>query len=294
MRRPTHSTSPKLSIGLPVYNGENFLEDAINSILNQTFKDFELIISDNASTDATEQICKKFSAEDERIRYFRNKKNLGAAINYNITFKHAKGEYFAWAAHDDAFAPTFYEKCVKILDGDEGIVLCFSETQFIDARGRLLKVTSSPLNAQSFSLTDRFLSIMSSGHIVTEIFGVIRSDVLKKTPLIAKYMTADIVLLAELSLYGKFYEVREPLFHHREHDNRSVKSHLDPKERTYWFDNSRRAKYIFPLWRRLFEHFKSIIRVPLDKKTKLLLFIVGLRVVYWRKHTLYEEIRRAV
>ena len=98
---------PRVSIGLPVYNGENFLEFALDSILGQTFQDFELIISDNASTDATESICRRYAAKDSRIRYYRNPNNQGAAQNYNRVFALARGEYFKWAAHDDVCKPNY-------------------------------------------------------------------------------------------------------------------------------------------------------------------------------------------
>ena len=107
---------PKVSIGLPVYNGEDFLAEALDSLLDQTYDDFELIISDNASTDSTADICTSYSAKDSRIRYLRSDVNLGAAVNYNLVFELATGEYFKWAAHDDICAPEFIGACVDILD----------------------------------------------------------------------------------------------------------------------------------------------------------------------------------
>src|ERR1051326_2036095 len=107
---------PRVSIGLPVYNGQQFLEEAINSLLAQTYSDFELIISDNASTDATEQICRAHAAADPRIRYYRNDKNRGPVWNLNRVFELARGELFKWAAHDDVCAPTLVERCVEVLE----------------------------------------------------------------------------------------------------------------------------------------------------------------------------------
>src|SRR5262249_60446249 len=104
------------SVGLPVFNGESYLESAITSVLGQTFEDFELIICDNASTDRTAEICNDYAARDSRIRYFRNPRNLGAAPNYNLAFSQARGRYFKWLAHDDRMRPSFLAKTVRVLD----------------------------------------------------------------------------------------------------------------------------------------------------------------------------------
>src|SRR5689334_3559190 len=95
----TAQKSPKVSIGLPVYNGENYLAKTIASILAQTFTDFELIICDNASSDSTQRICEDFARQDARVRYGRNEKNLGAGPNYDLAFSRSTGTYFKWAAH---------------------------------------------------------------------------------------------------------------------------------------------------------------------------------------------------
>src|ERR671915_430558 len=97
---------PLVSIGLPVYNGANYLRKAVETILEQSYESLELIISDNASTDDTADICRDLSARDARIRVSRNAQNVGAARNYNIVFNAARGKYFKWAAHDDVLAPT--------------------------------------------------------------------------------------------------------------------------------------------------------------------------------------------
>ncbi len=123
---------PRVSVGLPVYNGENFIKDALDSILAQTFEDFELIISDNASTDGTQQICRQYTSKDQRIRYIRNDGNIGASKNFNQVFELSSGEYFKWIAHDDLCAPEFLERCVEVLDQDPSIVLCFARPKAID------------------------------------------------------------------------------------------------------------------------------------------------------------------
>src|SRR5262245_38883261 len=114
---------PRVSIGLPVYNGERYLAETLNSMLAQTFEDFELIICDNASTDQTEQICRFYAGKDTRICYVRNATNLGAAKNYRRTFELSSGDYFRWANCDDLFAPESLACCVEILDWKPSVVL---------------------------------------------------------------------------------------------------------------------------------------------------------------------------
>src|SRR5262245_40295511 len=123
---------PLVSIGLAVYNGEEYLSDAISSILAQSFTDFELIISDNASTDRTEEICKTYADMDSRIRYSRNETNIGGVNNENLTFRLSKGKYFRLAAHDDVCDPKLIEKCVEVLERDQDVILCQTAIVNID------------------------------------------------------------------------------------------------------------------------------------------------------------------
>ena len=132
------SSSPRVSVGIPVYNGERYLEVAIVSVLNQTYQDFELIISDNASSDHTREICMEYAKQDPRIRYYRNDKNLGAAPNYNRVFQLSDAEYFKWADYDDLIAPDFLSKCIRILDQNPSVVLCYPRAMIIDENGKHL------------------------------------------------------------------------------------------------------------------------------------------------------------
>src|SRR5437867_8743488 len=131
--------TPRVNIGMPVYNGERFLEEAIDSMLNQSFKDFELIISDNASTDRTQEICRAYLARDRRIRYFQNQTNLGATANFNRVFELSSGEYFKLANADDLSAPDLLAKCVAVLDAHPEVVLCYPKTTIIDENGDMIR-----------------------------------------------------------------------------------------------------------------------------------------------------------
>lgn len=289
------SENPRVSIGLPVYNGARFLQKTIEAILNQSFQDFELIIADNASTDNTEEICREFAAKDKRIHYHRNQQNIGAALNYNLVFQLSRGEYFKWAAHDDIFAPKFVEKCVEILDKNPDVVLCHSITKVIDENGNFLenndelyvKFTNDnvKLKTDSQKPHERFFDIAYLPHSCYQIFGMIRSSVLKETPLIDNYAGADRLLLARLSLFGTFYQIPEHLFFLRRHSEQSINIiarsiHLY----TIWYDPSKKGKIIFPRWRRFNEHIIAINQSPLNRKQRLGCYFVLAKIfkIYWR------------
>jgi len=261
------SSTPLVSIGLPVYNGENYVADAIESLLAQTFIDFELIISDNQSTDTTDEICRSFAERDPRIRYSRNEENIGGARNFNRTFELARGKYFRWAAHDDTCQPEFIERCVEVLERDPGVVLCHSKVAIIDHAGNHQKNYDLALPGTSSDRPqDRFDDLILIGHLCFEMFGVIRADVLARTPLIATYVGSDRNLLAELGLHGRYFEVPERLMNIRYHEGRSVSK---PRhERTEWFNPGKRGSKQMPYWRSGSEYLQSIMRVPLEPQER--------------------------
>lgn len=209
---------------MPVFNGERYIEEALDSLLSQTFADFELVISDNASTDRTETICRSYAAKDQRIRYFRNRANLGFVFNFNNVFRLSSGEYFKWAASDDVCAPNYMLRAIQALDEDPTAVIAWGKTSGIDEHGTPVELfqevsdLNSPGSVYSPDPTVRFRRLMR--HIWWAngpFYGVIRSDVLARTPLHPQHRHGDKVLLAELCLHGRFYEVDEELFFSRVH-----------------------------------------------------------------------------
>ena len=258
---------PRVSIGLPVYNGERFVSKAIDSLLAQTFRDFEIIICDNASTDGTEDICRRYANRDKRISYHRNSENIGAAANFNLTFELASGEYFKWAADDDLCAPDLLMRCVEVLDKDPSVVLCQSEVVFIDEDGQIIKAYDSKLhNIGSSDPHLRFSDLIRTDHWCFDVFGLIRSDALRQTPLIGAYASSDRNTLAALSLLGRFHRIPEYLFYSRDHSERSIRKFRDPSYRLEWFDPKKRRALAFPHWRILLEYIKDINRVQLPTK----------------------------
>lgn len=270
---------PRISIGVPVYNGENFLGDALDSLLGQTFRDFEIVISDNASTDRTEQICAMYAARDSRIRYVRNDRNLGPGPNYNRTFALATGEYFKWAAHDDTYAPQYLEKCVEVLDRDPTVVLCHSKTAFIDSNGKEIGRYDGKLNSDSLEVQARFRALVMNVKCF-EIFGVIRSSALRVTPLHGSFGHADGVLLARLGLMGRFYEIPEYLFFNRDHPEKSIYKYSTYRDYSVFYDPKNEGKILLPRWRMAIEYLRALAEVPLPMRARLACY---LQFAHWVK-----------
>lgn len=281
-----HTYPPKVSIGLPVYNGQRYLQKALDSLLSQTFNDFELIICDNASIDATPDICREYAARDPRIRYFRNERNIGAAPNYNRAFALARGVYFKWMAHDDILAPTYLERCVAALDANPGVVLCHSKTVFIDENDQVIGYDEDSLHFRHPSVFARYHAYLRvARNWINAIFGVIRADVLRQTVLIGSYSSSDMILLADLVLRGEFYEVPEYLFLRRDHEAASVQANRDYQLRQVWFDPRNRGKIELTHWRWSWELLRVIWRAPLTWHDRALCFA---HMQWWLRRTRWE------
>ena len=260
--------APKVSIGLPVYNGEKYLAQAIQSILDQTFIDFELIISDNASTDETAQICADFAARDRRVRYFRQEQNLGAAPNHQFTFFQAVGEYFKWSAHDDIMEPTWLERCVAVLDSHPEVQLAFPLSLLIDESDEVLgKHPEYGGRLMSSRPSERFCDFVCKQNDCIAIFGLSRRRELQTTELISAREESDRYLLAELALRGAWYEIPEYLFKRRHHSE--AYSHSVARgHRMAWWDTSRADSITFPEWRSIGVYHQLINETPLSTQER--------------------------
>ncbi|UWQ48124.1 glycosyltransferase family 2 protein [Leisingera aquaemixtae] len=233
------SAAPACSIGLPVYNGENYLEQAIQSVLAQEFQDFELIISDNASTDGTEAICRRFAEQDPRILYVRQPRNIGAAKNYNYTFHLARGAYFNWLAHDDILGPAFLSACLQGFEAyGDGAVLVYPAFKYIDEAGREAgKRAASCVETSARTPARRLYETLDQLAVVTSVFGMFRRDMLARTRLIGSYIASDYVLLAECALLGHIVRLEcPPQFQRRLHKDGSQRANKTPDAVAKWFD----------------------------------------------------------
>ncbi|MDP8932273.1 MAG: glycosyltransferase [Actinomycetota bacterium] len=261
---------PRVSVGVPVLNGERYLEEAISSILAQDYTDFELLISDNASTDRTQEICHNFLHQDARVRYERQPENRGAAWNFNHVFTLSRGEYFKWAAGDDVLAPGFLGRCVAALDAEPAVVVAHPRKIAIGPNGEELGRRSLGERTHDPRPHRRFLELTVRQLECHPVFGLIRADVLHRTDLIGGYADSDRVLLADLALHGPFREVGEELFLQRDHAGRSVKAYPKRRHRAVWFDPANEGRLLFPTWRVGEELARVVLRSPLPPHEKAL------------------------
>ncbi|MBN1237106.1 MAG: glycosyltransferase family 2 protein [Gammaproteobacteria bacterium] len=251
--------APRLSIGLPVLNGENYLARAIRSHLAQSFTDFELIISDNASTDETRRIAESFARLDRRVRYCRHATNRGAVWNFNHCFELARGEYFKWSAHDDVLDPTFCQKCIEILDANPDVVLCHSLSSIVDRDMNRLGIYDPGSTGTDHPRASVRFGARLRGGPCFEVFGIIRSSALRTVKPLQPFVGCDRALLAELAAAGRFATVREHLFFNGEHPQRSTRVGLRPLERLEFYVPIRRGTRSYPI-RSLFGAYADIVR----------------------------------
>ncbi len=249
---------PTISIGMPVFNGANFVAAALDSILAQDFRDFELIIVDNASTDETADICQAYANRDSRIIYHRNRENIGAAPNFNRCLELATAEYFKWAAHDDLLAPNYLSRCLEALQRDPDAVLCHSLVNIIDSKDRLIGTYDSALvGADSSLASERFAALTLNRHLCTEMFALMRTKLVRKSKMHGAYYGGDRAMLAELALIGKFLQIHEPLFLNREHPKRFVRAVSAPNWQQ-WHAGGNGGAMNMPTWR-LYKDYRAAI-----------------------------------
>jgi glycosyltransferase involved in cell wall biosynthesis len=211
--------APRLTIGLPTYDGEDHLRDALESLLAQTYTDFELLVSDNGSTDGTRAVCEEYAARDPRVRYLRHDRNRGAAFNHNVVIEQARGELFKWASDDDLYDPELLRHCVEALDARPEVVVAHAWTAFIDETGEVVERRDYPLVTDVPDVARRFRSLLLTPG-GDDIYGVIRMSVLRRIPPYGSHHLPDRTFVAELALHGRFHNHPDFLYFRRDHPGR--------------------------------------------------------------------------
>jgi glycosyltransferase involved in cell wall biosynthesis len=264
------AAQPLVGLGMPVYNGERFLVQAIESVLAQTYRNFELVICDNASVDGTEEICRRFARADSRVQYHRNPTNIGAYPNFNLTFELTRGKYFKWAAHDDVLAPDYLRACVEAMEARPDAVVCQSQLDFIDAKGNKMGVCSTDLAETESEVPHvRFAAAALKAHDCYDIMGVFRRDFLQASSLLISFHGADRALIAELALRGPSIHLSSPLQQVRDHQDRYTRSKTKPADRAVWHDAKLKGKMTFPILRLYREYWVMLVRAPVGAWSKL-------------------------
>jgi glycosyltransferase involved in cell wall biosynthesis len=209
--------APRVTVGFATYNVERYLPQAFEAVLAQDFPDFEVVICDNQSTDATWEICQRYAEKDDRFRIYRNENNLGYSGNVRRLVSLARGEFFRLTGHDDLIAPTFLRRCLEALDANPHAVLAFPLGITIDDDGNRTGASPGERALNDSNPCRRIVHMVQVWAHCNEVYGLIRADVLRRTGLIGTYISSDRRLLVELAARGEFELVPEPLFYRRVH-----------------------------------------------------------------------------
>ena len=284
----TSQRAPRVSVGVPTYNGARYLGEALESLLRQTYEDIEIIISDNASTDATEEVATSFARRDPRVRYDRLPENIGAAANFMRVLELARGEYFRWAAADDLSAPEFIERCVSVLDREPDVVQAYPRTKLIDERGAVIGEYQDGLHIVAERPSDRYIQVMERIGLCNAIYGVMRTAVLRKLPPLGAFEGSDIPWQAEIALHGKIWEIPEYLFFRRMH--RAAQSSMTTAARQLHYAPSSAGKPVMRHWRHAGARLGAALRGPgsLWDRARLLGFLA--RDVVWSRDEFAREV----
>ncbi|MFV1990354.1 MAG: glycosyltransferase family 2 protein [Acidimicrobiales bacterium] len=262
------SSSALVTVGMPLYNAERYLDEAVKSVLRQSFDGFQLVMSDNASTDGTLERCHYWAKRDARIVVLESESNRGAAWNYNRTVEAATGKYFRWQAHDDRCEPDMLRQLVECFARDPSIVLAFAFTRLIDADGNEIRQLNDKLGIDSDRAAERYRMMVRNLRDCNAVFGLIDRSVLLTTKMIGPYSSSDRALLYELALRGRFAEVPDHLFERRRHLNSSLRASKSRKDLATWFDTGARRGLAFPGLRLLRRHAQNLQSAPLTTRER--------------------------
>ncbi len=259
-----------VTIGMPVFNGERYLAASIDSILAQTFSDFSLVVSDNASNDGTQAIVLEYARRDARVRYLRSAENHGASWNFNRVFAECDSPVFKWAASDDLLAPTFVERCLELLEASprDTVVLVAPQTRWVGPDGSFLQDVDDRLHVTQPTPHARLRHVVENVVWGNPTFGLIVADALRRTRGMGAFPSTDLVFLGELALLGEFRLLREPLFFRRQHETMSRQADRTPLELAQFFDPdadrpTNEFRNVF------FEYLRGVRHVPLSRTERL-------------------------
>ena len=283
------NSTPLVTIGLPVYDSEKHLRQSMDSLLAQTYADFALIISDNASTDGTQRICQEYAASDARVTYTRNERNIGNPGNFNRVFGLTTTKYLKWSTADDFWEPTFLERAMGVMEADESIVLCYPKSFIVDDAGLNPQPYEDRLHLMQDDPVDRFLKLITTIGLAHQHLGVIRTAQLRRTHLLGKHVGSDINLLAELTLYGKFYEYPERLFYRRFHPKSGSWDHSESHQvERYLAAGVRRMGSL--AWPRHLGFFRAVRTSPLPWAAKSRAYRALLQRAFWERRDLTTQL----
>lgn len=238
-------SAPTVSVCMPLYNEERHAGEALAALLAQSYADFELVISDNASTDRTGEICQEFAARDPRVRYHRQATNIGAAANFDAVIHLSHGKYFLWAGGHDLWDRDLLQRSVSVLEARPQAVVAGAECVWIDQAGAPMTKRSGFTDTSGMSAVERFFTVLWGN--MHPILGLIRLEALKRTSGVRSCMGADLLLLSELALQGDFVFVPDTRWYRREIRPQETYEQMMQRHRSAQYRLSKGLAARFPL-----------------------------------------------
>jgi glycosyltransferase involved in cell wall biosynthesis len=287
-----HPDNALVTICVPVYNGERFLAQCLDSLLSQTYRDFVLLISDNASTDRTAEICQGYAKADPRVHYHRNAVNIGMYGNNNRLLGLVRTPYVKLANADDFWAPTMLADAIEKMERDPALVLCHPRAVLVDEDGREIRRYDRVLEAMEDDPAVRFRRVLTELGLVNQLMGVMRIEAVRSMLPFMPYPPADTVFLAELSLYGKIMELPKFQYSRRFHEDCSSWDRKSDAHQVKWVSGAGTRRLRLAAWKFHCGLVRRVLRSPIGfaAKMKLLAFL-GRRAA-WDRATLMNECRQ--
>jgi glycosyltransferase involved in cell wall biosynthesis len=280
---------PRVCVGMPVYNGERWIRESIDSILNQSYPSLDLRISDNASTDGTRAICEEYTTRDPRVRYFRNDHNVGVFRNYDLAFERCDADYFKWSAVGDICAPTFVSRCMEVLTSRPQVVLAYPQTVLFDTDLSDGRLYDDDLDLQDESPAQRFLTFLSRARLNNVMNGVIRSSTLRETALNQVFKSSDMSMIAELTLRGKIVQLSEPLYFRRAKPQTAT-ARKNATELREFFAHEPVSTESLQTWKLEASLWRAVLHAPIPWRERARLYSYVTHRALWSRSTLMHEL----
>jgi len=284
----------KVIVGLPVYNGQKYLGAAIESHLSQSFGDFDLVISDNGSTDATPEICGNYARKDKRIKYLRSPENRGILWNHRRVFEaiESPNQYFRWAGADDIMEPGLLQAMVEVLNARPEVEAVVPDTKNIDDHGEIIGSMSRTLDLQSSDVFERAHAVLVANYQHVIAYGLLRASTLRLMRTRPDYIGWDPVFVWELALRGQMVQSAGPALLRRFHTG-SISRVKTGKEMRKWVEPNSKAGMNFPHWTWAYERARALIASPLSTRDRLRIGLFLTRATLWQRGALVRDVIQA-
>lgn len=260
----------KISVAVPTRNEQDNIAKTIESVLDQTFTNFELLVSDNHSSDSTVKTINSYVAKDKRVRLFEQPLNIGAISNMNFLFRQSRGDYFIILGAHDLWSTNYLESLHRVLEKNQKAVCAFGQTLFIDAQENNLHIPSRTIDTAGMTQSEKFISIVISGQNL--LFGLFRKNALEQVPEQRHIVGSGEMLLQSIAIFGDFVQVPEARFFRRV--VRNQENYLEKRERySEQLFETRLQKFaflFFPHARLLWHYMKHILLAKFQARQRLL------------------------